>query len=70
MTDTRNDSQSSAVVFIDGKPHLELTAGELVYPIPVTTEGGDEATIFAHLSPYESRELKAVLARVMPSLGS
>jgi len=66
MSDTQQDSQrKNAIVFIDGVPHFELAADEIVYPIDVTMESGVDAKIFAHLSPYEPRELKAVLERAM-----
>jgi len=53
--------QNQSVVFIDGTPHFELTAQEIIYP--VESGGG---LIFAHMKPARSKAVKDLLKSIRP----
>lgn len=51
----------SAVALIDGKPLLELTAQEWIYPVTLEVDGGEFPVAF-HMKPYAASDLKAVFS--------
>ena len=55
-----SDSKS-AVAIVDGKPFLELTAPELIYPVTLEQEGQEFKVAF-HMLPYAGADLKQVFS--------
>ncbi len=54
----------NVLVMKGGVPHWELTADEICYPIEIK-QGRELKKFYAHLSPYQPRELSNTLRKVM-----
>ena len=58
------EAVKNALVMVKGVPHWELTADEICYPIEIK-QGRGLKKFYAHLSPYQPRELSNTLRKVM-----
>ena len=62
MPDTQNKDPRQAVIYLDYKPCIELTAEEFIYPLTIYD---DQPRIRFHLSQYEPYEVKKFYDQLM-----